>query len=87
MLYYPVGSLHGKLTVTAKLAPARPCGVRRHDAALELGDMSPSGSLRRVRARPQSNQQGYPIDSTDPNWWWFLFSEPPTSILYGTAGT
>ena len=22
----------------------RPCGVRRHDAALELGDMSPSGS-------------------------------------------
>jgi len=38
----PVGSLLGKLTVTANIAPARPCGVRRHDAALELGDMSPS---------------------------------------------
>ena len=34
----------------AKLAPARPCGVRRHDAALALGDMSPSGS--RPPARP-----------------------------------
>ena len=50
MLYYPVGGLHGKLTVTPKLAPARPCGVRRHDAALELGDTSPSGS--RPPARP-----------------------------------
>ena len=52
VLYYPVGGLLGKLTVTAKLVPARPCGVRRHDAALELGDMSPSGSCSHARARP-----------------------------------
>ena len=39
----------------AKLAPAcpaRPCGLRRHDAALAPGDMSPRPSP----ARPQSNQ-------------------------------
>ena len=51
---YPVGGLHGKLTVTAKLAPGRaafPCGVRRHDAGLELGDMSPGGSHHPATSR------------------------------------
>ena len=62
VLYYPVGGLHGKLTVTAKLAPgcpAFPCGVRRHDAALEPGDMSPRPSPRLVpsaRNQTKSNQ-------------------------------
>jgi len=47
----PVVSLHGKLTVTAKLAPgcpARPCGLRRPDAALAPGALSPRPTHRRL---------------------------------------
>ena len=55
VLYYPVGGLHGKLTVTAKLAPCHVaclCGVRRHDCALEPGDMSPNPSHRPPAIKP-----------------------------------
>ena len=45
------------------------------------------GWVRRGGREVELAQQGYPIDSTDPNWWCFLLSVPPTSILYGTDGT
>ena len=81
VLYYPVGGLHGKLTVTAKLAPgcpAFPCGVRRHDAALEPGDMSPRPSPRLVpsaRNQTKSNQIKPP-----PLFAYFAVQPPPPPI-------
>ena len=76
VLYCPGGGLHGKLTVTAKLAPgcpAFPCGVRRHDAALELGDTSPRPSHRHAHPLPARGGDG----SSPRSWMLWAGGRPP----------
>jgi hypothetical protein len=46
-----------------------------------------SGSVAGFIRTVKFAHQGYPIDSSTPNGWYFSLSVPPTSRLYGTAGT
>ena len=45
-------------------ASPRPCGVRRHDAALELGDMSPSTSHRLVYSARNQTKSNHPASAS-----------------------
>ena len=76
----PVGGLHGKLTVLPKFAPAcpaTPCGVRRHDAALEPGDKSPRLSHRASSIKPNQTIT-YPHPGTGPFRVFAFFAVPPS---------